>query len=175
MNGVVSVIYITTLLGGAELDTHATLAIVRRLAGPSAADVALEMLSGARVAVGVAVFVLHAVLANVAEARALAVLGGPSVVEAVAEAVDLLDRLNDTPGRGTLDNGRLARVDDVDHVADQRARMPLPTTLPLPNVAHVGSIDPLELRGQVVLPTLRVGSYARTDQLQHSVGGQRQL
>lgn len=180
VNRIVSIEDVTPLFGGTELDAHAALAIVGRLPRPSAANVALEVLRGTRVPVGMAVLVLHAVLTDIAEPGALAVLGGPGIVEGVAEAVGVLDCLNDAPGRGTLHDSGLLPVMDVDDVAYESARMAVPVrgrpclSVPILLLLLV-LLDVLELRRQVMVAALGIGPNARADQFQRRGGGQRQL
>lgn len=137
------------------LDTDTPLAIIRRLPRPPLM-LAFEVLLRARVAVRMAVLILHAVLTNIAEALAVRVLRGPSVVHAVLEAIRELDGSNNAPTRGALYHRPGLLITEGGDVLDVRGWItPAYNTNPLPIRLRRAR---LEMRRQVMLPTLAVRS-----------------
>lgn len=121
MNCQMSVVYVTTLAICTELDTDASFAIISWLSRASFCTIrVLQMFQDSCVSIGMPIFVLHAILTNVREARTLSVFCCPSIVEAIPKAIDGFDNLLYASRRCSLDNLTSARIDDVYDGTDRR-------------------------------------------------------
>lgn len=89
MYRVMCIMHINTSSAVAEFHANATLAVKSWLS--STALAAFEMLLRASESIGMSVFVLHAILANIRKPLPLIILRAPPIVEAIFEAIDCFD------------------------------------------------------------------------------------